>query len=372
MNPKPLVTIGIGTYNCAKFLGEAIQSALAQTYPIIEVLVYDDGSTDNTEQLLRSFHDPRIRIIRSEVNNGIGYARQRLKFECSGDFLVWLDADDRMYPGRIESLLAGHKSTGSDLVIDRYAQIDQRSQTLPGILDVPKFIESDRCFTRLFERNVMLPHPLISRSCFHSIDFDPSLRYSEDYDYWLKCSAAGRTFARIPAVGLEYRITGGSLSSDLASSLRATNVILTKYTTDFIADLYRERNYSDGEINRLRCLRGIYLNILDEAYAAAQNEWHPDQESDRLFYLGTLALRHGDYAVASDSLHQHLASCPNSPAGLNNLGIATSLYKNKHSKKYFINALTLFPNYADALYNRDLKDQNFRITNTYIEFGRIR
>jgi len=71
MNNNPLVSILIPTYNRETYLGDALNSALNQTYPNIEIIVHDDASTDNTPEVLAWYHDPRLRIIRTNNNHGM-------------------------------------------------------------------------------------------------------------------------------------------------------------------------------------------------------------------------------------------------------------------------------------------------------------
>src|SRR3712207_4601210 len=96
---KPLVSIVIPCYNQAHFLGEAIESVLAQTYPHFEVVVVDDGSTDNTEAVAARY--PGVRCIRQE-NQGLAAARNTGIRRSNGSYLVFLDADDRLLPNALE------------------------------------------------------------------------------------------------------------------------------------------------------------------------------------------------------------------------------------------------------------------------------
>src|SRR6266542_2149387 len=94
------VSIVIVCYNQARYLREAIQSALAQTFADIEVLVVDDGSTDNTRDVALSF--PRVRYIH-QGNQGLAAARNTGIRETTGPYLLFLDADDRLYPEAVQS-----------------------------------------------------------------------------------------------------------------------------------------------------------------------------------------------------------------------------------------------------------------------------
>jgi glycosyltransferase involved in cell wall biosynthesis len=100
-NGQPLVSILINAYNAERFIARAIDSALAQTYPNIEILVLDDGSTDGTVGIVEGYPDPRIRCVH-EKHVGILEGRNRLLREAKGEYLTWLDADDAYLPDKVK------------------------------------------------------------------------------------------------------------------------------------------------------------------------------------------------------------------------------------------------------------------------------
>jgi glycosyltransferase involved in cell wall biosynthesis len=117
----PAVSVVIPTHNRAHAIGEAIGSALAQTFREFEVLVVDDGSTDDTETVVRAFHDSRLRYIRMDKNSGASAARNRGVAEAKGEYVAFLDSDDRWHPSKLRSQIGvfrrapasvGHVCTG--------------------------------------------------------------------------------------------------------------------------------------------------------------------------------------------------------------------------------------------------------------------
>src|SRR5215204_1328714 len=95
-----LVSVVIPCYNQAHFLGEAIESVLAQSYPNFEIIVVDDGSPDNTSEVAASY--PRVRLVRQE-NQGLSAARNSGLARSEGEYVVFLDADDRLLPGALQA-----------------------------------------------------------------------------------------------------------------------------------------------------------------------------------------------------------------------------------------------------------------------------
>lgn len=98
---QPLVSILIPTYNAEQWLVETLESALAQTWKNIEIIVVDDGSTDNTPAVIRQYESSRVKAIRQK-NQGQSAAENRALQEAQGDFIQYLDADDLLAPDKIE------------------------------------------------------------------------------------------------------------------------------------------------------------------------------------------------------------------------------------------------------------------------------
>src|SRR5829696_2931566 len=96
----PLVSVVVPCYNQARFLGEAIESVLAQSHPLFEVVVVDDGSTDDTSEVAARY--PGVRLVRQE-NRGLSGARNAGLARSRGEYVVFLDADDRLLPGALEA-----------------------------------------------------------------------------------------------------------------------------------------------------------------------------------------------------------------------------------------------------------------------------
>ena len=100
------VSVIIPAYNQADFLGAAIQSVLAQTYPNFEIVVVDDASTDLSIEVVKQFDDPRIKLLMHEENRGLPASRNTGMRASLGEFIAFLDADDIFHPEKLESHVA--------------------------------------------------------------------------------------------------------------------------------------------------------------------------------------------------------------------------------------------------------------------------
>lgn len=106
MTTSPKVTVFIPVYNRERYVGDAIESMLAQSFSDFELLVVDDGSTDDSVAVIESYRDPRVRLVRNEQNLGIPRTRNRGLELARGEYIAILDSDDCSYPDRLEKQLA--------------------------------------------------------------------------------------------------------------------------------------------------------------------------------------------------------------------------------------------------------------------------
>jgi len=111
---NPLVSVVIPTYNRADKIHMSLESVLGQTYENLEVIVVDDGSTDNTEEVIKSYDDPRIRYIEHEVNQGATAARNTGIKAALGEFVAFQDSDDKWHPKKIEKQLDAYMNSPKD------------------------------------------------------------------------------------------------------------------------------------------------------------------------------------------------------------------------------------------------------------------
>jgi len=370
MHDQPLISVGVCVYNGEGFIKESLLSVLNQTHSNLEILLYDDGSSDETAAIARSVGSPLLKIFSGDVNRGVGYAREFLAKKFSGDYMIWQDHDDVMLPCRLSSLLETIQKVKADICIDHYQPIDHSGNPCGSVLE-PIIPEHDPFYTSLFEKNTMLPHALITRDCFINIRYDTSLMGSEDYDFWLKCSAGGFSFSEVRRVGLLYRILGTSLSSNHGFNLIQTKKVLEKYSCSDIERLYLSRGYDEGYVNKALCRIQIFTGNLNVALLMAQLDWGEEHNLERLFYLGTLLTRLGRHSEGAQVLMKHLESDPRSPATLNNLGVLLFESDSEAAGKNFRSAISAFPGYSDALYNLSESTPK-RLTPTYIEKGRVR
>ncbi len=183
---QPLVSVVIPTYNREKYLQKALSSVLAQTYQCLEIIVIDDGSTDNTGKIVRSFKKD-IRYIYQE-NQGVSTARNVGIRNSQGDFIAFLDSDDYWFPEKTELQIAlFHKHPEYGMVASRCASI-----RLDGSYrETNRRGSSGWVLEQLFRANfIRTSSAIIRKECFDKVGlFDEGLKECEEYDLWLRIAA---------------------------------------------------------------------------------------------------------------------------------------------------------------------------------------
>jgi glycosyltransferase involved in cell wall biosynthesis/peptidoglycan/xylan/chitin deacetylase (PgdA/CDA1 family) len=222
-----LVSVVVPCYNHAHFLGEAIESALAQTYPYLEIIVVDDGSSDNTREVAARY--PQVRYVRQE-NQGLAAARNTGLRHSTGSYLVFLDADDRLLSQAVEMglhQLQAHPDCA--FAFGRWRQIAVDGSPLPKA-PIPRIeIEGDH-YVCLLQRNHVEMHATVvyRRTALEAVGaFDPTLRAAEDYDLYLRI-ARQYPICSHGAIVAEYRRYGSNMTNDPALMLRSAVTVLRR------------------------------------------------------------------------------------------------------------------------------------------------
>ncbi|HEX8070885.1 MAG TPA: glycosyltransferase [Pyrinomonadaceae bacterium] len=276
MSAQPKVSIGIPSYNHARYLPAAIESVLAQTYRNIELVIVDDGSTDDSLRIAREYearHPAVVRVLTHAGGRNLGVTKTvNLMFEQSaGDYLSGLPSDDLLYPYKIEEQVAyleSHPSVGWVYGYAHLADGDGRVRPEWGLFgrDVTRAPDP---VERLLEGNAVPGMTvLLRRACLALIEpHDPALVYS-DWDFWLRLMAhAPAGFLPRPLV--KYRVHGANTSIGSALDLNLQRCL------DVLLKLRREAAAVGGALARprtralieLQCAFLLYL--LDDERAAA-------------------------------------------------------------------------------------------------------
>jgi len=208
----PLVTVLMSVYNGEKYLSEAIESILNQTYKNFEFLIINDGSTDKTMEILQSYHDSRIKIIDNKNNIGLTKSLNKGLSMAKGEYIARMDADDISLPERLErqvQYMDVHPDIGVFGTWIKYIdengtpQGDWRMITSPGLIGWHLFFG-----TCLAHPSVIMRRDVVEQVGFYCSE----ALCAQDYDLWIRISAITK-LANIPEILLQRRVVEDGICS---------------------------------------------------------------------------------------------------------------------------------------------------------------
>jgi glycosyltransferase involved in cell wall biosynthesis len=236
------VAVAIACYNHGRFLAEAIESVLAQTSPVDEIVVVDDGSTDETEAVAKNY--PTVSYI-WQANKGLSGARNTGLRRAKSDYILFLDADDLLLPNAIaDSRACLEANSGAVFVSGGHETIDVQGTVLkqfPTRFDRPGHVG-------LLAGNHIAMHATVlyrRRLLQEAGGFDESLRACEDYDVYLRLS---RQFpiAAYASISTQYRRHGSNMTENPAHMLRCVKAVLHRHRPAVDGDSKLEKAWTTG------------------------------------------------------------------------------------------------------------------------------
>ena len=229
----PTVDVIIPAYNAAKYLPVAIESVVAQTFEDWRILLVDDGSTDNTAEVVAPFIErlgSKLNYIR-QPNGGLPAARNAAIRNSSAEFLALLDADDIWLPDRLtESLKCFEGRPQVGLAYGFNSRIDAEGTIIDTFSQRSRFAEG-YIAPYIYMRRVQLPCPTVTfrRKCVDEVGmFDETLRATEDRDLWLRI-AFRYEVALVPKVIALYRTSPNAMTTDPERMLKAQQQFIEKH-----------------------------------------------------------------------------------------------------------------------------------------------
>jgi len=224
----PLVSVVTATYNMGHYLPQAVNSVLAQTYPNVEVVIVDDGSTDDTPAVCAQFAgNPRVQVHRKQ-NGGQASAKNKGVELARGEFVGFLDADDLWKPDKLERqmpLFEGRPNVG--VVYSDYEMMDGEGRPLPKN---PTHMHRGRVSGNLLIENfVSFPSAIVRRECLRKHGaFDAVWGMGIDYDLWLRLSAH-YDFDFVPEPTIRYRVWAGQMSTNYRKRFQSAIGIMQRF-----------------------------------------------------------------------------------------------------------------------------------------------
>jgi glycosyltransferase involved in cell wall biosynthesis len=234
---NPLVSVIIPTFNRASLVGRSVKSVLSQTYANLEVIVVDDGSTDNTEEVVRSLGDPRIYYLRQEQNQGAAKARNIGVENARGEYISFQDSDDWWLPEKLEKQMDAFASLPQRVGViysGYWRMIGDEKTYLPSGGSGPK--EGDMGMSLLKENIVATVTVVMRKECFlRAGGFDEGLPRLQDWELWIRVSR----FSLFKFIDEPLAITyyqAQSITANQDALIRAFNLILEKHRGAYARD----------------------------------------------------------------------------------------------------------------------------------------
>lgn len=364
--PIEELTVIIAARDAAGTIGRAVASALEAGAG--EVLLVDDYSRDDTARVaLEVAGSGRLRTVRPKEKRGLGNARQTGLEAVETPYLMWLDADDALLPGRIERMLLELRS-GADLVFDAAELRDGQSGALRRVLEMPPFLADKHGDLRLFERNY-LPGPAWpgARTAFaRSVGFDRDLPTADDLDFNLRSLLAGGRMGFQDSVGYCQFAYKSSLSRNIGLQKSSAGRALAKHDLVGIEAFLKGRGMPESLVGWTLFSMALFRQELERAEDFMAMAFPLGMDSEEVFdqggaypvksgwlegfSRGTLDLLRG--GTDADGWLERALRFESSAEVCNNRGVGLMRGgEPEAARRYFVEALRLFPGYLDAFRN---------------------
>jgi glycosyltransferase involved in cell wall biosynthesis len=290
-NPK--VSVVIPAYNQAHYLAEAIQSVVNQTFEDYEIIVVDDGSTDDTQLVAQQF-EPSIRYIYQD-NQGLAGARNTGIQHARGDLIALLDSDDAWLPTFLASMVSLMETKPQAAVCYcGVIYIDSLGRKLPQSGNT-RVLSSEVMYDTILRMNFLIPSTIImKRSVVITASlFDVNFRRLQDWELWVRLLRAGYIFAGLDQCLVRYRLHSDSLSTDPTGGQRAALALAEKH---FGIDDGKWQSWPE---DKRRAYGGVYRYHALTTALLRQHDWKTCNQ-----YLGRALLIDPTLAVDTDLFYE--------------------------------------------------------------------
>lgn len=363
-----MVSVIMPVYNGEKYIRSAIDSVLNQTFQDFEFIIINDGSIDNTENIVKSYKDKRIRYY-YQKNMGPGLARNFGMSVAQGEFISFIDSDDVYFKSKLEeqtNILKNNKKF--DIVYCDIEIIDVNSEHISYIKDEFGYTKKEDIYAYMLFRQVIPSPPsiMIRTECYKKgCKFGGNSFMAEDYEFLLKLSQ-NFEFYYLPLVLYKYRKHEFNLTNKLKETQKLEIEVVNKYNDNYIIEKVNGSSFSDLEKGLL--IAKIFIKIGRYNRAVDILEDLKENYNSELvwFYLGNCYYIKNRYIDSINCYTKAINIDINMAESYNNRGCSyASINKCDKAKLDFNRAKLIRDNYMDANYNiqnigKDI--DNYKIT----------
>ena len=368
-NKMDNTTVVIVAKNAEATIKDAINSAICDN-PKQKVILVDDFSDDNTIENAESLNHKHINIIRPKINmqEGIGNARQTALENLTTTYGVWLDADDEFLPNRVGVMKEKLISDDLDILFDSAVLFEGNTNEKIKDLIIPQNLFQQDGELFLFQRN-FLPGPnwhFFRTARALEVGYDKGSMIAEDHDFNLRAVVKGLKFGFSKKITYKQKSFLTSFSRDIDKQLQRTKNAVLKHDPDILLSLLKKSAIDIESQNEIMINFFLYRTEYKSAMNLLENLDLSTEDSVNWkmnFYRGTTALLLSD----TDKAKASLTMCHESketPETFNNLACVSLLLNElEKAKKLYEEAIKLFPDYYDAIFNLKHQDcSKIRVT----------
>lgn len=207
-----LISVIMAAYNAERTIQQAVLSVLEQTYQNLELLVVDDGSSDNTKEVVErlTVKDKRIKMIYSSSNHGVSYARRCALEKAKGNWIAILDSDDVWMPDKLEKQIGLQKMRDAELLFTGSAFMDENGKRMEWKLHVPEEIS----YRKLLKQNLISNSSVLVKKSLYEKFYVENDSLHEDFAVWLAITKTGVKAYGLDEALLIYRLVKSSKSGN--------------------------------------------------------------------------------------------------------------------------------------------------------------
>lgn len=205
-----LVSVSMPAYNAAKYIGEAIESILTQSHRNLELIVIDDGSNDETFQVIQGYQDPRIVALSHSKNRGLVATRNEITQMARGKYIAFLDADDKAFSTRLEKQLALLEQSPIDICGTSYWVLKDQGESLRKSKQSHKDIDIRALMT--IYSPLCNPSIMGRAEVFKENLYRNEYGHAEDYCFWVDLALKGYSFSNLEERLMIYRLHSNQTS----------------------------------------------------------------------------------------------------------------------------------------------------------------
>lgn len=253
-----LISVIIPVYNGEKTIQATLESVLQQTFPDFELIIINDGSTDQTLARIAQYDDPRLSIY-TNIRQGAAVSRNQGFQHSTGEYIAFLDADDLWTVDKLEAQLKALKDHPENTVA--YSWTDYIDVAGNKLYSGSYLALNGDIYSNLLVRNFLEngSNPMIKRQAFIDIGgFDESLEGGQDWDLYLRL-AAKYQFIAVPKVQIYYRVSSGSISSNLSRQEQQVLQVMERNFAQSTAEIQPLRSYSLTHLYKYLSCRALAL-----------------------------------------------------------------------------------------------------------------